>query len=88
MLAHASDIKATPQSYREAGHSSKWEQWEIAMKEELAKMDSYKVWEVVDKLPQQRVIASTISRTNITKPTFVSTRPDRGWEQWNWVESV
>jgi hypothetical protein len=26
------------------------------MKEELAKMESYKVWEVVDKIPQQRVV--------------------------------
>jgi hypothetical protein len=56
MLAHAGNINATPQSYREAQHSSEWEQWEIAMKEELAKMEPYKVWEVMDKIPQQRVV--------------------------------
>jgi hypothetical protein len=56
MLSHAGNINATPQSYREARHSSEWVQWEIAMKEELAKMESYKVWEVVDKIPQQRVV--------------------------------
>jgi hypothetical protein len=63
MLAHAGNINATPQSYREARHSSKWEQWEIAKKEELAKMESYKVWEVVDKIPQQCVVDGKWVRT-------------------------
>jgi hypothetical protein len=56
MIAHASTINATPQSYHQARQSSEWDKWETAMKEELAKMDSYNVWEVVDRLPNQRVV--------------------------------
>ena len=53
--AHALLASTTaPQSYLQARHSGEWEQWEPAMQEELAKMDKYKVWEVVPRSPDMR----------------------------------
>jgi hypothetical protein len=56
MLAYAGNVNTTPQSYQEARYFGKWQQWETAMKEELSKIESDKVWEVVNKLPNQRVV--------------------------------
>jgi hypothetical protein len=58
MLAHAGNINATPQSYGEARHSSKWEQWEFPMKEELAKWrQSLKTGKIRSNLPDMSVIS-------------------------------
>ncbi len=57
--AHALLASTTaPQSYLQARHSGEWEQWEPAMQEELAKMDKYKVWEVVPRSPDMRVVGA------------------------------
>jgi hypothetical protein len=54
-LAHALTASA-PSSYREAKASGEWEHWKPAMG--LAKMDQYKVWEVVDRQPNMRVVGA------------------------------
>jgi hypothetical protein len=56
-LAHALTASA-PSSYREANASGEWEHWKLAMDAELAKMDQYKVWEVVDRQPNMRVVGA------------------------------
>jgi hypothetical protein len=56
-LAHALTASA-PSSYREAKASGEWEHWKPAMDAELAKMDQYKVWEVVDHQPNMRVVGA------------------------------
>jgi hypothetical protein len=56
--AYAYSAFSTPQSYRDAKNSGEWEHWQPAMKAELAKMDQYKVWDVVDRQPSMRVIGA------------------------------
>lgn len=45
-----------PRSFREARNSPDWPKWEAAMKEELAKMEQYDVWELVTRTKDMRVL--------------------------------
>jgi hypothetical protein len=77
-LAHALTASA-PSSYREAKASGEWKQWKPAMDAELAKMDQYKVWEVVDRQPNMRVVGACWVYTrridgNTGKPTSYKAR--------------
>ena len=45
-------------SYQQAVDSSEGEQWTSAIKEELNKMEKYKVWELVDRKPHMRVVGA------------------------------
>jgi hypothetical protein len=56
-LSHALTASA-PSSYRKAKASGEWEHWKLAMDAELAKMQQYKVWEVVDRQPNMRVVGA------------------------------
>lgn len=49
LLAHALLSTSVPQTFREARSSPEWSEWETAYKAELAKMDQYKVWDVIDR---------------------------------------
>jgi hypothetical protein len=49
-------IDGIPKSCREARQSGDWKQWELAINDELAKMDSYHVWEVIDHTAGQRAV--------------------------------
>lgn len=56
-LHHALDPScSTPNSYLQARHSNEWDRWEPAMKAELDKMEKYRVYTVVDRTPEMRVI--------------------------------
>ena len=56
MMAYAGIVNAIPKIYKEAQRSSEWEQWELAIQDELAKMESYKVWEVQDHSSGQHLV--------------------------------
>ena len=47
-----------PQSYHQVLNSSNRTHWESAMRDELDKMDKYKVWEVVSASPEQQVVGA------------------------------
>jgi hypothetical protein len=77
-LAHALTASA-PSSYHEAKASGEWEHWKPAMDAELAKMDQYRVWEVVDRQPNMRVVGAPWVCTrkidgNTGKPTSYKAR--------------
>ena len=57
-LYHALAAFSPPNSYLQARHSGEWNNWETAMKAELAKMEKYKVWDVVDRKPEMRVVGA------------------------------
>jgi hypothetical protein len=57
-LYHALAAFAAPDTYLQARHSPEWSDWRKAMSKELAKMDKYKVWDVVDRQPQMRVVGA------------------------------
>jgi hypothetical protein len=50
---HYSDTHC-PQTFKQAYYSGEWEHWQAAIKEELARVENYKVWEVVEKEPHMR----------------------------------
>lgn len=43
------ELDNLPRSYSQAIASEHGKQWELAIKDELAKMDKYNVWEVVPR---------------------------------------
>lgn len=55
---HAAKISALPQTYLQAVHSAKADDWKAAMKTELGKMEKYSVWEVVNREASMRVIGA------------------------------
>lgn len=57
-LYHAMAAFAAPNTYLQARHSPEWNEWNSAMANELAKMDKYKVWDVVDRQPSMRVVGA------------------------------
>jgi hypothetical protein len=48
----------TPQTYLQARKSGEWPEWQIAIIEELRKMDKYDVWEVVTQTKDMRVLSA------------------------------
>jgi hypothetical protein len=54
---HALSVNA-PSSYQQARTSSEWENWKDAISAELAKMDKYKVWEVIPRKDNMRVVGA------------------------------
>jgi hypothetical protein len=56
LITHASSVQPTPTTYRLARQSGEWEHWKQAMDDELAKMDNYGVWEVVNRNVSTRVV--------------------------------
>lgn len=46
----------TPQTYLQARKSGGWPEWQIAIIEELRKMDKYDVWEVVTRTKDMRIL--------------------------------
>jgi hypothetical protein len=46
----------TPQTYLQARRSGEWPEWQIAIIEELRKMDKYDVWEVVTRTKDMRIL--------------------------------
>jgi hypothetical protein len=38
--------------------SGEWPQWQHAIQEELAKMDKYSVWEVIDRQPNIKTLSA------------------------------
>ena len=57
-LATTNNSSNIPNTYQQARNSSEGEQWQSAINEELAKMDKYSVWTVVDRQPSMRVIGA------------------------------
>jgi len=57
-VAHAHAVDTLPKSYTQARHSGEWEKWEPAMQEELAKMEKYKVWDIVPQQRHMRVVGA------------------------------
>ena len=55
-LAHALLATNSPNTYQQARHSVEFPDWQAAMDKELTKMDLYKVWEVVSKTPDMRIL--------------------------------
>jgi hypothetical protein len=49
-----------PKTVNQAKHSDDWKQWELAMQTELAKMDKYNVWTVVNRnsVPNIRTVGA------------------------------
>ena len=49
-----------PKTVKQARHSGDWKQWELAMQAELAKMDKYNVWTVVNRnsIPNVRTVGA------------------------------
>lgn len=45
-----------PKTFRQARNSSEWPKWQSAMQTELAKMDKYDVWDVVERTDDMRVL--------------------------------
>ena len=45
-----------PQTYLQARKSGEWPEWQIAIIEELRKMDKYDVWEVVTRTKDMRIL--------------------------------
>jgi len=58
VVAHAPTVGSLPVSYIQARNSNEWDQWEPAMKDEMAKMDKYKVWNVISCQPHMRVVGA------------------------------
>ena len=54
-VAYALLATNTPQTYLQARNSGEWEHWKTSMDSELAKMDKYGVWNIVDR-SNQRVL--------------------------------
>jgi transposase InsO family protein len=54
---HALSVNA-PSSYQQARTSSEWGNWKSAISAELAKMDKYKVWEVIPRTDNMRVVGA------------------------------
>jgi hypothetical protein len=79
--AYAYSAFSMPQSYRDAKNSGEWEHWQPAMKAELAKMDQYKVWDVVDRQPSMRVIGA---KWVYTRKIHGETRKPTGYKA-RWV---
>ena len=57
-LATTNKSSNIPNTYQQARNSSEGEQWQSAINDELAKMDKYNVWTVVDCQPNMRVIGA------------------------------
>jgi hypothetical protein len=57
-LYHALAAFAAPDTYLQARHSPEWSDWSNAMSNELAKMDKYKVWDVVDQQSKMQVVGA------------------------------
>ena len=58
-LAHYHALSVnTPSFYQQARASSEWGYWKSAISAELAKMDKYKVWEVVPRQDNMRVVGA------------------------------
>jgi hypothetical protein len=55
ILDHALSAQTinNPENYQQARQSSEWPEWQMAMVEEMGKMDKYGVWEVVPKIGQR-----------------------------------
>jgi transposase InsO family protein len=47
--AYANMVTMEPKTVAQAQQTSDWSQWELAMKAELAKMDKYNVWDVINR---------------------------------------
>ena len=58
--AHANMVTMEPKSFLQAQQDGDWTQWELAMQAELAKMDKYKVWTIVDRdsVPNIRTVGA------------------------------
>lgn len=56
LVAHALVSSAIPQTFQEAHRSPEWSSWQSAMKEELAKMDKYNVWDLVPRSSASRLL--------------------------------
>jgi hypothetical protein len=57
-LFHALAAFAAPDTYSQARHSPEWNNWQTAMSNKLDKMDKDKVWDVVDRRPDMRVVGA------------------------------
>jgi hypothetical protein len=58
-LYHALAAFAAPDTYLQAQHSPDWASRSSAMSNELAKMDKYQVWDVVDQQSEMQVVGAT-----------------------------
>jgi len=58
LVAHAHTVDSLPISYIQARNSGEWDQWEPAMKDEMAKMEKYKVWDVIPRQSHMRVVGA------------------------------
>jgi hypothetical protein len=56
LITHASTAQPTPTTYKPARQSGEWEYWKQAINDELAKMNKYDVWEVVNRNQSTRVV--------------------------------
>jgi hypothetical protein len=56
LIATSGNIDPIPKCYREARQFGEWKHWELAVNEELAKMVSYHVWEVIDHAAGHRAV--------------------------------
>jgi hypothetical protein len=58
--AHANMVTMEPKSFSQAQQDGDCTQWELAMQAELAKMDKYKVWTIVDRdsVPNIRTVGA------------------------------
>lgn len=58
VYALAAQVVGDPQTYREALHAGDSAEWVKAMKDELDKLDKYKVWDVVPREKNMRVMGA------------------------------
>lgn len=56
LLACALEATATPQNFKDARDSPEWPRWEVAIKDELAKMERYQVWTAVPREKWMKVV--------------------------------